>query len=111
MECNLFSGHSLSFQLHRAPGSMRAEIGFADLYCFCQYCHQLHISQTLPKSLERQSLLRLNWPEHLDSICMSLRAQPKMQRKEFGWSRGGMVSGTILKSVAAFKEKRRSNSM
>lgn len=41
---------------------------------------------------------------------MSLSTQPKMQRKEFGSSRGGMVSGMILKSLAAFKEKRRSNS-
>lgn len=36
---------------------------------------------------------------------MSLSIQPKMQRKEFGWSRGGMVSGMILKSAAAFKRE------
>lgn len=34
-----------------------------------------------------------------------------MQRKELGWNRGGMVSGMIFISGAAFKEKEQQHTM
>lgn len=92
---------------------MGAEIGFADCIVFASTVTSfifLRLRQKAISILKRQSLLRLNWPEHLDSICISLSTQPEKQRKEFGWIGGGMVSGMMLKSVAALKEKRRSNS-
>lgn len=81
---------------------MGAEIGFADCIVFASTVTSfifLRLRQKAISILKRQSLLHLNWPEHLDSICISLSTQPEMQRKEFGWIRGGMVSGMILKSV------------
>lgn len=87
---------------------MGAEIGFADCIVFASTVTSfifLRFCQKAISILKRQSLLRLNWPEHLDSICISLSTQPEMQRKEFGWMGGGMVSGMVLKSVAALKEK------
>lgn len=93
---------------------MGAEIGFADCIVFASTVTSfifLRLCQKAISILKRQSFLRLNWPEHLDSICISLSTWPETQRKEFGWIGGGMVSGMILKSVAALKEERRSSSV
>jgi len=70
----------------------------------------LKLCQKAISILERQSLLHLNWPEHLDSICMSQPTAKNAEKRIWLEQRWDGFRHDI-KICGCLREKRRSNSV